>query len=99
MLIRSDPGTLTVFFEGRPIPARPGDSIAAALLANDIRITRGTSVSGAPRGPYCMMGACFDCLAVVDGTHGVQTCLEPVRRRHARRAPARRAQLASADVP
>jgi hypothetical protein len=26
-----------------------------------------------------MMGACFECLAVVDGQSGVQTCLTPVR--------------------
>jgi hypothetical protein len=49
------------------------------LLAAGILTTRTTAVSGAPRGPYCMMGACFDCLAVVDGVAGVQTCLTPVR--------------------
>ena len=79
MLIRPDPGTLTVCFEGRTIRARTGDSIAAALLANDIRVTRASTVAAAPRGPYCMMGACFDCLAVVDGTQDVQTGLVPVR--------------------
>jgi hypothetical protein len=79
MLTRPGPGTVTLYFEGRPIPARPGDSVAAALLASDIRVTRGTALSNAPRGPYCMMGACFDCLAVVDGRENVQTCLEPVR--------------------
>lgn len=79
MLTRPDDGTLTVFFEGRPLRARPGDSVATVLLAHDIRTTRSTAVSGAPRGPFCMMGACFDCLAVVDGAPNVQTCLEPVR--------------------
>ena len=79
MLTRPDAGTLTVFFDGRPLRARPGDSIAAVLLAHDIRATRATTVSGQPRGPYCMMGACFDCLAVVDGAPNVQTCLMPVR--------------------
>ena len=79
MLTRPDPGTLTLYFDGRAIRARDGDSVAAALLANGIMTTRATPVGGAPRGPYCMMGACFDCLAVVDGRDGVQTCLTPVR--------------------
>jgi hypothetical protein len=72
-------GTITVHFEGRAIVARPGDSIATALLAGGIMVTRLTPVSGAARGPYCMMGACFDCLAVVDGRPSVQTCMTQVR--------------------
>ena len=79
MLTRQDNGTLTLTFEGRAIAAREGDSVAAALLANGIGVTRQTPVTGAPRGPYCMMGACFECLAIVDGRASVQTCLTPVR--------------------
>lgn len=59
--------------------AREGDSVAAALLAAGLAITRTTPVTGAPRGPYCMMGACFDCLAVIDGVASRQACLTPVR--------------------
>ncbi len=79
MLTRSSAGNLTIYFEGRALPARDGDSIAAALLANNIVVTRTTTLSAAPRGPYCMMGACFECLAKVDGRAGSQTCLIPVR--------------------
>ena len=79
MFTRTDPGTLRFTFDGRSLRARSGDSVAAALLANGIAATRLTAVSGTPRGMYCMMGACFDCLAVVDGVGGMQTCLVPVR--------------------
>ena len=79
MLVRPDPGSLTIHLDGTPLRAHPGDSIAAALLAHGIHTTRRSAVSGAPRGPYCMMGACFECLAVVDGQPSVQTCLTPVR--------------------
>jgi D-hydroxyproline dehydrogenase subunit gamma len=79
MLIRPSAGNLTIYFEGRALPARDGDSIAAALLASNIVVTRTTMLSAAARGPYCMMGACFECLAQVDGRTGVQTCLTPVR--------------------
>ena len=79
MLTRPDPGSVTILFEGEPIRARAGESVASALLAAGILAVRTTPVSGAPRGPFCMMGACFDCLAVVDGVGAVQTCLVPVR--------------------
>ena len=79
MFTRPDASTLTVYLDGAPLSARQGDSAAAALLAHGIHTTRHTPVSGAPRGPYCLMGACFECLAVVDGQPGVQTCLTPAR--------------------
>jgi hypothetical protein len=79
MLTRPPGGDLTIWFDDRPVPARDGDSVAAALLAAGITATRRTPVSGAPRGPFCMMGACFECLAVVEGRANVQTCMTPVR--------------------
>jgi hypothetical protein len=79
MLTRRDAGSVTILFEGEPLRAHAGESVASALLAAGILAFRTTPVSGAPRGPFCMMGACFDCLAVVDGVGGVQTCLVPVR--------------------
>jgi predicted molibdopterin-dependent oxidoreductase YjgC len=79
MLTRPPGGDLTIWFDGQAIPARTGDSIAVALLASGFTTTRTTAVSGAPRGPYCMMGTCFDCLAEVDGHANVQTCMTPVR--------------------
>ena len=70
---------LTISFDGRMVPARTGDSIAVALLAAGITATRTTPVSSVPRGPFCMMGVCFECLAVVDGRPNTQTCMTAVR--------------------
>lgn len=78
MLTRTAPADLTIWFEGRGVAARTGESVAAALLAAGISATRTTPVSGASRGPYCMMGACFECLAEVDGRANVLTCMTPV---------------------
>ena len=61
--------------DGRAIDAREGDTVAAALFANGIDQCRTTPVSGAPRGPYCMMGVCFDCLVTIDGVGNRQGCL------------------------
>ncbi len=72
-----DPVTFT--FDGTPVAAFAGDSVAAALLAAGIRICRTTPVSGAARGPYCMMGVCFECLVRIDDVGNRQGCLVPVR--------------------
>lgn len=65
-------------FEGRTIAARPGDTVAAALLAAGEIALRVTAVSGSPRAPYCMMGVCFECLMEIDGAGNRQACLTPV---------------------
>jgi predicted molibdopterin-dependent oxidoreductase YjgC len=66
-------------FDGCAMTARAGDTVAAALLANGVEACRRTPVSGAPRGPYCMMGVCFECLVVIDGVGNRQGCLVPLR--------------------
>lgn len=71
--------SLTVHVDGRPVAAAADESVAAVLLRQASLWSRTTPVSGARRAPYCMMGVCFDCLAVVDGVSSVQTCLTPVR--------------------
>jgi predicted molibdopterin-dependent oxidoreductase YjgC len=67
-----------VTVDGRPFAARAGDSVAATLLAAGLKACRTTPVSGAARGPYCMMGVCFDCLVTIDGRPNQQGCLVPV---------------------
>ena len=70
-------GSASISFEvdGRRLDARPGDSVAAALLAAGQAICRATPVTGAPRAPYCMMGVCFECLVTIDGVGNRQACL------------------------
>ncbi|MBL8326126.1 MAG: (2Fe-2S)-binding protein [Rubrivivax sp.] len=64
---------------GQAVKAREGDSVAAAMLATGLARCRSTPVSGAPRGPYCLMGVCFECLVQIDGVGNQQACLVPVR--------------------
>ncbi len=68
---------VTIQFDGRPIAALEGETIAAALSAAGIVAYRRTA-SGAPRGLYCGMGACFDCVVSVDGRIGQRACLTKV---------------------
>jgi len=69
---------LTVFVDGVAAAAREGDSVAAVLLATGHAFCCTTAVSGLPRGPYCLMGVCFDCLVVIDGAANRQACMTPV---------------------
>ncbi|MBL8311484.1 MAG: (2Fe-2S)-binding protein [Burkholderiales bacterium] len=74
----SDAVPVRLVVEGRPVQARAGDTVAAAMLAVGVAVFRETPVSGAPRAPLCMMGVCFDCLVEVDGRPNVQACMTPV---------------------
>jgi predicted molibdopterin-dependent oxidoreductase YjgC len=62
-----------ITFEGRPIPIADGQSIGAALTAAGIRSWRTTRVGGRPRGLFCGIGVCFDCLVTVNGRR-VRAC-------------------------
>jgi len=69
---------ITVYIDGEAVIAETNESVAAVLLRQDPVWSRTTPVSEARRAPYCMMGVCFECLALVDGA-SVQTCLVSVR--------------------
>ncbi len=71
--------TETFTFEGAPVPVSPGQTVAGALWQAGIRSWRTTRVNGAPRGIFCGIGACFDCLATVDGASGQRLCVTPAR--------------------
>lgn len=64
-------------FDGRPMAARPGQSVAAALTDAGERTFR-TTGKGAPRGIFCGMGVCQDCLVTVDGIPNRRACMTAV---------------------
>ncbi|MFD8547229.1 (2Fe-2S)-binding protein [Streptomyces sp. NPDC059649] len=68
-----------ITFDGRPITALPGQSLAAALWAAGILTWRTTRVGGRPRGAFCGIGHCFDCLATINGEPNRRACLVPAR--------------------
>jgi sarcosine oxidase subunit alpha len=74
---RGDP--ITFHFNGRPIEAYKGETIAAALYAAGVRIFSRSFKYHRPRGLFCLAGHCSHCLMRVDGIPNVRTCVEPVR--------------------
>lgn len=71
------PSPITFTFDGTQIEAYPGETIAAALIASDIRGFRRDS-RGSRRGPYCNMGTCFECMLEVREGSAATTGLQPV---------------------
>ena len=66
--IRPQPASaVDIEFEGRTYRGVLGQSIAGILLANDVLDWRTTSSNQAPRGLFCGIGVCFDCVVTVDG--------------------------------
>ncbi|GAA5028692.1 (2Fe-2S)-binding protein [Actinopolymorpha pittospori] len=68
----------TILVDGRPVAVGPDQTVAAALLAAGIRSWR-TTRKGRPRGLFCGIGVCFDCLVTVNGRGSVRACLVPAR--------------------
>lgn len=72
------PGELVdITVDGHSLRVAAGDSVAAALFAAGYVAMRRTAKSDLPRGPYCMMGACFECQMRINGTP-MQACMTPV---------------------
>lgn len=70
---------MPVEVEGRTVQVPEGSSAAAAALIAGLGSIRDSSIGGTARGPYCMMGVCFDCLAEIDGEPNRQSCMVTVR--------------------
>ena len=66
------------FFEGRSIPAREGQSVAAALMAVGERCLR-IDEAGQPKGAVCGIGVCWECRCSIDGNVDIRACMTPAR--------------------
>jgi predicted molibdopterin-dependent oxidoreductase YjgC len=67
-----------IIVDGTELDAADGHTVAAAMLAAGRRVWR-RSPSGMPRGLFCGIGMCHECVTTIDGVAGVRACLVPVR--------------------
>ncbi|MEU4606589.1 FAD-dependent oxidoreductase [Kribbella sp. NPDC023972] len=65
---------MKITVNGKPVDATPGQTVAAVLLANGQPSWRTTRFAGRPRGVFCGIGACYDCLVVVNGIPDIRAC-------------------------
>jgi predicted molibdopterin-dependent oxidoreductase YjgC len=73
-----DRAAVAFTFEGRPVRALAGDTVAMALWGAGEPVLRASSRVGMPRGVLCNMGICYECLVVVDGAT-VRACTTVVQ--------------------
>ena len=65
-------------FDGKELHGYEGEPIAAALKAEGVMIHRYTKKEHKPRGIFCAIGRCTDCVMVVNGKPNVRTCVTPL---------------------
>ena len=70
---------VTLVVDGKPVPAREGDTIASALVAAGWTAFRKTEKRLEPRGVFCAIGKCTDCVMTVNGVPNVRTCITLVK--------------------
>ena len=67
--------SITIYFDGKALTVPKDRNVATALLEAGISNFRKTTLNNENRGPYCMMGVCFDCLINIDGMDNQQACM------------------------
>ena len=72
------PSEFQFSFEGRPVTARDGQSVAAALLAAGERCLR-IDEAGNPKGAVCGIGVCWECRCSIDGIADMRACMTPAQ--------------------
>jgi hypothetical protein len=72
-------GRLTVRFQGEELSGLQGQTLAGVILGSGRLDWRRTSREGRPRGLFCGIGVCFDCLVVVNGQRDVRACQRRAR--------------------
>jgi predicted molibdopterin-dependent oxidoreductase YjgC len=65
--------------DGEPVECIEGQTLAAGMLAAGIPAWRRTRLGNEPRGLFCGIGVCFDCLVTVNGTPSVRACMSAAR--------------------
>ena len=70
---------VTFTLDGREIAGYEGEPIAAALRAAGVMVHRHTMKLDQPRGIFCAIGRCTDCVMIVDGKPNIRTCVTPLK--------------------
>ncbi len=70
---------VTFQYDGKPMKGYEGEPIAAALKAAGVIVHRYTKKRHEPRGIFCAIGRCTDCVMVVDGQPNIRTCMTPLK--------------------
>jgi D-hydroxyproline dehydrogenase subunit gamma len=68
---------VAISVDGRMIDAYAGEMLAAALMASGVVCLRRSPKAHTPRGAFCLMGVCQECVVLIEGRLR-QACLTVV---------------------
>ena len=68
----------TFSYDGKLLEGYEGEPIATALKAAGVMAHRYTAKTHEPRGVFCAIGRCTDCVMIVDGKPNIRTCITPL---------------------
>jgi sarcosine oxidase subunit alpha len=71
-------GVFVVHVDGRPVTAYTGQTVAALLFASGIRVFGRSAQRDEPRGVFCGIGICYECLVTVNGVANTRACMTVV---------------------
>lgn len=71
--------TVRFYYNGKEMEGLEGEPIAAALRSAGVMTHRYTRKRHEPRGVFCAIGRCTDCVMVVDGVPNIRTCITPLK--------------------
>ena len=66
-------------YNGQELTGYEGEPVAAALKAAGVMVHRYTKKEHKPRGIFCAIGRCTDCVMIVDGKPNIRTCITPLK--------------------
>jgi len=64
---------IEISLDGEVLRGIAGQTLAGILISNGVSAWR-TDSAGQPRGLFCAIGSCFECLATVNGETDVRLC-------------------------
>jgi hypothetical protein len=65
---------IEISLDGQAVSGLHGQTIAGVVLGSGRLAWRRTSADGRPRGLFCGIGVCFDCIVTVNGERDVRAC-------------------------
>lgn len=70
---------IAIWVNGKKVDAYQGETVFSALIAGGFKRLRKSPVKKEPRGGFCGMGVCFECLVTIDGIPNLRSCMHEVK--------------------
>lgn len=70
---------MNIFVNGKAIEVSEGETVGSVLLKRRKQALRNTRIEGKPRGMFCGIGICFDCIVTIDEVINQRACVTQLR--------------------